>query len=74
MAKTVSGKQVIKILIKHFGFQITSQKGSHVKLKKRIGNTAITTIVPDHKELARGTLKSILKLAKVDKDEFWRQV
>jgi len=72
MAKTVSGKQLVKILTKHFGFQIASQKGSHIKLKKTLNNQTLVTIVPDHKELARGTLKNVLGLAHVDSHDFWR--
>lgn len=74
MAKTLSGKQAIKILVKHFGFRVVSQKGSHVKLQKKIENYTIGTIIPDHKELASGTLNGALKLAKVDKHAFWRHV
>ncbi|MEK7203540.1 MAG: type II toxin-antitoxin system HicA family toxin [Patescibacteria group bacterium] len=53
MAKTFSGKEVVKILSRKFGFYFVSQKGSHVKLRKRTGKRAITTIVPLHKELAK---------------------
>lgn len=72
MAKTISGKQVIKVLVKHFGFQVVSQKGSHVRLKKAVPGGTLVTIVPNHKELALGTLKGALKLARVDIHDFWR--
>lgn len=70
MSKSGSGKAVIQILVKYFSFQIVSQKGSHVKLRKDESNPTITTIVPIHRELARGTLRSVLKLAEVDFEEF----
>lgn len=70
MPKIFSGKEVIKILCRDFGFYFVSQKGSHVKLKKKIIDGEIVTIVPYHKELAFGTLKGILKLAKVDEEDF----
>jgi len=63
VAKTYSGKQVIKTLCRKFGFYFVSQKGSHVKLRKTVGNKTITTVVPLHKELAPGTLKGALDLA-----------
>lgn len=66
MAKTYSGKQVIKILCLKFGFYFVSQKGSHVKLRKISGGKTITTIVPLHKELAAGTLKGVLDLARIE--------
>jgi len=70
MSKILSGKEVIKILCREFGFSFVSQKGSHVKLQKKISNRTITTIVPLHKELARGTLLGILRLAEVDEQDF----
>lgn len=70
MAKTFSGKEIIKILSREFGFSFTSQKGSHVKLRKKLGNRIITTIVPLHKELARGTLLGALELAEISEEDF----
>ncbi|MBI2459646.1 MAG: type II toxin-antitoxin system HicA family toxin [Parcubacteria group bacterium] len=74
MPKILSGKQVIKILCREFGFYFVSQKGSHVKLKKTEKAREIITIIPLHKELARGTLKGILDLAEVDEREFFKKV
>ena len=70
MPKTFSGKQVIKILCRDFGFYFVSQKGSHVKLNKKLHNKEIITIVPVHRELSQGTLKGALELAEVDEKEF----
>ncbi|HEY9583206.1 MAG TPA: type II toxin-antitoxin system HicA family toxin [Candidatus Paceibacterota bacterium] len=70
MPKTYSGKQVIKILCKIFGFTIVSQKGSHVKLQRRDKSRTVTTIVPVHRELAHGTLLSILDLAEIEEENF----
>ncbi len=66
----LSGREVIQILIKHFGFTFASQKGSHIKLHKRLPLRTITTIIPDHHELARGTLRGVLELAEVSEEEF----
>jgi predicted RNA binding protein YcfA (HicA-like mRNA interferase family) len=74
MYKPLSGRQVIKILCKNFGFYFISQKGSHVKLKKQVDKQEIITIVPLHKELAPGTIKGILKLAQIEEKDFWRKV
>lgn len=70
MPKIFSGKQVIKILCRDFGFNFVSQKGSHVKLRKKVNVKESITIVPLHKELAPGTLKGVLKLAQVPEKEF----
>ena len=70
MAKTFSGKEVVRVLSREFGFSFVSQKGSHVKLNRRINGRTITTIVPMHKELARGTLLGVLELAEISELEF----
>jgi len=49
-------KEVVKILVKYFNFSVIKQKGSHIKCQKIIAGRKITTIVPNHKELAMGTL------------------
>jgi len=74
MYKPISGRRAIKILCRDFGFYFVSQKGSHVKLRKKIDHKEITTIVPLHKELAPGTLKGILKLAQVEEKDFWNKI
>jgi len=74
MPKTISGKQVIKILCREFGFYFISQKGSHVKLRKKVVGKEITTIIPLHKELASGTLKGVLDLAQVEEKDFWKNI
>ena len=64
--------KVIKVLIK-FGFEKTSQKGSHVKYTK-LGNPTRIAIVPMHDEVAKGTLKSILVQAGISLEEFLKQL
>ena len=70
MSKTFSGKAIIKILEKHFGFIQVSQKGSHIKLERNLDGGSCITIVPNHKEIQSGTLLGILELAKVEKKDF----
>ncbi len=65
----LSGRKVIRALTKA-GFSLEARKGSHVKLKKRVDGRVLVVIVPDHVELARGTLQSILRQANLDKEEF----
>jgi predicted RNA binding protein YcfA (HicA-like mRNA interferase family) len=68
--RKISGKECVKILCKHFGFQIIRRKGSHIILSKKTAVSTIGTVVPAHKELKTGTLKGILELAKVNEEEF----
>lgn len=70
VAKTFSGKEVVKVLTKEFDFFFVSQKGSHVKLRKKVLERTITTIVPLHKELSHGTLLGILELAEINEQDF----
>jgi predicted RNA binding protein YcfA (HicA-like mRNA interferase family) len=62
----VSGADAIRIFGK-VGFEQTSQRGSHVKLRHMNGRVVI---VPLHKELAQGTLRSVLRQAGLSPEEF----
>ena len=72
--KKISGQKCLRILCNKFGFEKIRQKGSHVIVSKIIKSGKIGTVVPMHKELKLGTLKGILKLAKIDEDEFAEQL
>lgn len=65
--KLASGRKVVKALSK-FGYCRISQKGSHIKLRNN--STDITLIVPDHREIDRWTLKTLLKQAEIPEEEF----
>jgi predicted RNA binding protein YcfA (HicA-like mRNA interferase family) len=54
------------------GFIKTSQKGSHVKFVRHTDEGVRTAIVPRHREVTVGTLRSILRQAGMDPDEFER--
>jgi len=73
MARIFSGRQVIKILQDEFGFKKVSQKGSHIKLKRKTPRKSLITIVPLHREIATGTLRGVLRLAEVDYKEFLKR-
>ncbi len=68
--KKLSGKEILKILCNKFGFTIDGRKGSHVRLSKMTEEGKVGTVVPMHDEVKIGTLKSILKLAKISEEEF----
>lgn len=67
------GHELVKILV-DFGFVKKRQKGSHVLLIKETKDEKIGCVVPLHKELAKGTLIGILKQAKIDRDEFLKNI
>ncbi len=68
--RKVSGHEAVKILCNKFGFQISGRTGSHVRLSKQTPEGKVGTVVPMHKEIKIGTLKSVLKLAKISEEEF----
>ncbi len=66
----VSGNKVVKAL-QQKGFLVVHQRGSHVKLKKTEGDKVYIAIVPMHGEIAKGTLKSILRQANLTLEELY---
>jgi predicted RNA binding protein YcfA (HicA-like mRNA interferase family) len=64
----LSGKQVCKILGK-MGSHKDHQTGSHIILRQENYPHRRLT-VPDHKELAKGTLRAIVRQAGLTVDEF----
>ena len=68
----LSGQQIIKILVKEFGFVVSRQKGSHISLSKFASGRKIVTVIPNHRQVARGTLRNALKLAEASEEEFSR--
>lgn len=61
--KHLSGNEVVSIF-KEFGFEVFSQRGSHVKLRRiSIHNERQTLVVPNHKEIDVGTLRAIIRQA-----------
>ena len=65
----VSGSKIIKALSK-IGFKHERTKGSHAILNKQDKQRGkITVPVPFHKELAKGTLKSIMRQTGLDLEE-----
>jgi len=71
--RRVSGRQAIRILEK-LGFEQVRQRGSHIVLKKQTPEGAVGCVVPLHRELAIGTLRTILKQAGVTPDEFMEKL
>lgn len=61
--------KVIKA-IEQFGFCFVSQKGSHMKYSD--GKNIV--IIPNHSEVAKGTLKSVLSMAHIDLDKFLKKL
>lgn len=63
----------VKRRLEGAGFAETSQKGSHVKFVRRLGDLVDTAIVPKKHEIPVGTLRSILNQAHID-PEVWEKL
>lgn len=63
----LSGRKVVRAF-KQLGWQVARQRGSHIILVKD-GEIA-TLSVPDHKEIAKGTLRSLIRTAGITVEEF----
>ena len=67
--RRMSGKKVCAILSAH-GFAKTRQKGSHMIMTKSFIDESITVAVPDHKDVAIGTLLGVIRQSGVPRSEF----
>jgi predicted RNA binding protein YcfA (HicA-like mRNA interferase family) len=65
----VSGREAIRAL-ERLGFVRVGQRGSHVKLVRRAPQGETTCVVPLHGELAPGTLRGVLRQARVTVPDF----
>ena len=67
--RILSGTELCTILEK-FGFKEMRRRGSHIVMQKIADNKTITVPVPNHKELKKGTLMSIIRQSGISKKEF----
>ena len=64
----ISGRKVVGALAR-LGYEKDRQKGSHIVLRQ-VAYPHRRLVVPDHKEVAKGTLRLIIKQAGLTVDEF----
>lgn len=65
----LSGKELCKILMQ-VGYELDHQTGSHMILRN-VNAPYRRLTIPNHKELAKGTLRSIIRESGLTLDEFW---
>ena len=65
----VSGSEAVKAF-QRLGFLVDRQRGSHVVLKRTTRSGTSGCVIPMHREVAMGTLRSALKMAGVTPEEF----
>ncbi len=67
----VSGAEVVRVLQK-LGFSVRRQHGSHIIMRR--DTPFAQTVVPDHRQLDRGTLRAILRQTDLSVDEFTKRL
>jgi predicted RNA binding protein YcfA (HicA-like mRNA interferase family) len=63
----ISGRDCVKAL-NRAGFYLKRQRGSHIILRR--DDPFSQLVVPDHKELDRGTLRAIIRQAGLSVEQF----
>ena len=67
----LSGQEVVRVL-EFFGWSVARQKSSHIIMTKE--GEIVTLSIPNHKEVARGTLRSLIRSANLTIDEFTKAI
>jgi len=67
----LSGRKTVRAF-EELGWQVARQRGSHIIMVKEAEITTLS--IPDHKEVAKGTLRSLIRAAGITVDEFTAQL
>ncbi len=75
--RDISGRKLAGLLDR-YGYEITRETGSHLRLESKVENESHKITIPDHRTIKIGTLNSILMdLAnhqKISKEELIKQL
>ena len=66
---SLSYQQIIRALQRD-GWTVVRQRGSHIRLQKRVGDEVLKITVPAHRPVKRTTLARILKEARLSVEDF----
>ena len=67
----VSGADLVRALEQH-GFKVKRQHGSHIILRR--AEPFAQTVVPNHRQLDRGTLRAILRQSGVSVEDLLKSI
>jgi predicted RNA binding protein YcfA (HicA-like mRNA interferase family) len=67
----LSGQEVVRVF-ETFGWSVARQRSSHIIMTKE--GEIVTLSIPNHKEVARGTLRSLIRSANLTVDEFVKAI
>ncbi len=71
MLPVLSGKEVVRIF-ESLGWEVSRQRRSHFIMTKP--GEIVTLSVPNHREVARGTLRSLIRSANLTIEEFIKSI
>lgn len=63
----LSGREVVRVF-ETFGWQVVRQSASHIIMVKE--GAQVTLSIPDHREVAKGTLRSLIRASGLTVQEF----
>ncbi len=66
---SLSYVQIVRALQRD-GWTVVRQRGSHIRLQKRVANETLKITVPAHNPVKRSTLSHVLKQAQIDVQSF----
>ena len=67
----LSERKVVRVFEK-LGWEVARQRGSHIIMVKE--GEIVTLSIPEHREIAKGTLRSLIRTAGITVDEFVRHL
>lgn len=67
----LNGQEVVRVF-EFFGWSVARQKSSHIIMTKE--RETATLSIPNHKDVARGTLRSLIRSANLTVDEFIKAI
>lgn len=65
---SLSYEQIVRALQRD-GWVVVRQRGSHIRLQKRVGEEVLKITVPAHRPVKRSTLAHILKQARLSVED-----
>lgn len=67
----LSGRKAVRAF-ERLGWEVVRQRGSHIIMVREGQN--VTLSIPDHKEVAKGTLRSLIRCSGLTVEQFTEQI
>ncbi len=60
LPRDLAGRDVARLLARHYGYRVTRNRGSHMTATLTIGGNRHSVTVPSHRDVRVGTLDAIV--------------